>query len=67
VGNVADALSCLEIDSLKIQEEANSNLISNKCVNLIVMAIIPNRLQFTTFHPQANAIIERVQKVACCQ
>jgi hypothetical protein len=27
------------------------------------MAFKPNQLQLTTYHPQANAIIERVHKV----
>jgi hypothetical protein len=27
------------------------------------MALKPNQLQVTTYHPQANAIIERVHKV----
>jgi hypothetical protein len=27
------------------------------------MTLKPNQLQFTAYHPQANAIIERVQKV----
>jgi hypothetical protein len=31
------------------------------------MALKPNQLQVTTNHPQANAIIERVHKVAHCQ
>jgi hypothetical protein len=28
-----------------------------------IMALKPNQLQVTTYHPQANAIIERVHKV----
>jgi hypothetical protein len=40
---------------------ANSNVSSSKCVT--IMALKPNQLQFTTYHPQANAIIERVHKV----
>jgi hypothetical protein len=40
---------------------ANSNVTSNKCVKII--ALKPNQLQVTTYHPQANAIIERVHKV----
>jgi hypothetical protein len=39
----------------------NSNVNSNKCVTII--ALKPNQLQVTAFHPQANAIIERVHKV----
>jgi hypothetical protein len=41
--------------------EANSNVSSNKCVT--IMALKPNQLQVTTYHPQTNAIIERVHKV----
>jgi hypothetical protein len=40
---------------------ANSNVSSNKCVT--IMALKRNQLQVTTYHPQANAIIERVHKV----
>jgi hypothetical protein len=40
---------------------ANSNVSSNKCVT--IMALKPNQLQVTTYHPQAKAIIERVHKV----
>jgi hypothetical protein len=40
---------------------ANSNVSSNKCVT--IMALKPNQLQVTTYHPQANAIIEQVHKV----
>jgi hypothetical protein len=36
-------------------------MISNKCVT--IMALKPIQLQVTTYHPQANAIIERVHKV----
>jgi hypothetical protein len=39
----------------------NSNVSSNKCVT--IMTLKPNQLQVTTYHPQANAIIERVHKV----
>jgi hypothetical protein len=42
---------------------ANSNVISNKCVCKTIMALKPSQLQVTTYHPQANAIIERVHKV----
>jgi hypothetical protein len=42
---------------------ANSNVSSNKCVCKTIMALKPNQLQFITYHPQANAIIERVHKV----
>jgi hypothetical protein len=41
---------------------ANSNVSSNKCVK--IMALKPNQLQVTTIHTQANAIIERIHKVA---
>jgi hypothetical protein len=34
---------------------------SRKCVT--ILALKPNQLQVTTYHPQANAIIERVHKV----
>jgi hypothetical protein len=40
---------------------ANSNVSSKKCVT--IMALKPNQLQDTTYHPQANAIIERANKV----
>jgi hypothetical protein len=40
---------------------ANSNVSSNKCVT--IMALKPNQLQVTTYHQQANAIIERLHKV----
>jgi hypothetical protein len=43
---------------------ANSKVSSNKCVRKTIMALKPNQLQLTTFHPQANAIIERLHKVA---
>jgi hypothetical protein len=33
----------------------------------IIMALKPNQLQVTTYHTQANAIIERVHKVVSCQ
>jgi hypothetical protein len=39
----------------------NLNVSSNKCVAII--ALKPNQLQVTTNHTQANAIIERVNKV----
>jgi hypothetical protein len=41
----------------------NSNLSSNKCARKTIMAFKSNQLQVTTYHPQANAIIERVHKV----
>jgi hypothetical protein len=41
----------------------NSNMSSNKCVSKTIMALKPKQLQVTTYHPQANAIIERVHKV----
>jgi hypothetical protein len=37
------------------------------CVQLTNMALKPNKLQSTTINSQANAIIERVHKVLCCQ
>jgi hypothetical protein len=42
---------------------ANSNVTSNKCVNVTIMALKPNQLQVTSSITQANAIIERVHKV----
>jgi D-lyxose ketol-isomerase len=47
--------------------QANSNVSSNKCVCKTIMALKPNQLQVTTYHPQANAIIERIHKGLCCQ
>jgi transposase InsO family protein len=41
----------------------NSNVSLNKCIQVTIMALKPNQLQITTYHPQANAIIERVHKV----
>jgi hypothetical protein len=41
--------------------QANSNMSLNKCV--IIMVLKPNQLQVTEYHPQSNAIIERVHKV----
>jgi hypothetical protein len=46
---------------------ANSNVSSNKCVFKTIMALKTNQLQVTTYHPQANAIIQRVHKVEDCQ
>jgi hypothetical protein len=37
---------------------------SNKCVCKTVMALKPSQIRVTTFHPQANTIIERLHKVA---
>jgi hypothetical protein len=31
--------------------------------DITIMALKPNQLQVTTYHPQANAIIERVHKI----
>jgi hypothetical protein len=45
----------------------NSNVSSNKCVCKTIMALKPNQLEFTTFHEQANASIERVHKVVSSQ
>jgi nitrogenase subunit NifH len=36
---------------------------SSKFVCKTIIALKPNQLQATTYHPQANAIIERVRKV----
>jgi nitrogenase subunit NifH len=44
-------------------EGANSNVSSNKCDKKTIMALKPNQLQVTTYHPQANEVIERVHKV----
>jgi nitrogenase subunit NifH len=41
----------------------NSKVTSNECVCKTIMELKPNRLQVTTYHPQANAIIERVHTV----
>jgi hypothetical protein len=49
------------LNLLSLTVGANSNVISNKYVT--IMASKPNQLQITTYHPQANAIIERVHKV----
>jgi hypothetical protein len=49
--------------SFTMREGANSNVSSNKCVYKTIMALRPNQLQITTYHPQANAIIERLPKV----
>jgi hypothetical protein len=43
---------------------ANSNVSSNKFECKKIMARKPNQLQVTAIHPQVNAIIERVHKVA---
>jgi hypothetical protein len=51
----------LNLLSLKMGLKANSNVSSNKCVT--IMALKPYQLQFTAYHPQENAIIERVHKV----
>jgi hypothetical protein len=40
---------------------ADSNVSSNKSVT--IMSFNPNRLQVTTYHPQGNKIIERMQKI----
>jgi hypothetical protein len=53
--------------SLKMQEEDNSKVSTNKCTCKTIMALKPNQLQVKTYHPQANAIIERVHKVAYSQ
>jgi hypothetical protein len=41
----------------------NSNVTSNECACKTIMAFKSNQLQVTTYHPQANAIIQRVHKV----
>jgi hypothetical protein len=51
----------LNLLSLTMEKLANSNMSSNKYVT--IMASKPNQLQVTTYHPQANAIIEWVHKV----
>jgi hypothetical protein len=51
----------LNLLSLTMRVWENSNVSSNKCVT--IMALKPNQLQVTTYHPQANAIIERIHKV----
>jgi hypothetical protein len=43
-------------------EWAYSNLSSNKCVYKTIMASKLNQLQVIPYYPQANAIIELVQK-----
>jgi hypothetical protein len=53
----------LNLLSLTMAEVANSNLSSNKCICKTIMALKPNQLQVSAYHPQANAIIERVHKV----
>jgi hypothetical protein len=52
----------LNLLSLTMGVEENSNVSSNKCVCKTIMALKPNQLQVTTNRPQANAIIERVHK-----
>jgi hypothetical protein len=44
--------------SLTMGVLANLNMSSSKCVT--IMALKPNQLQVTTYHPQANAIIQLV-------
>jgi hypothetical protein len=51
----------LNLLSLTTGMWANLNVSSNKCVT--IMALKPSQLQFTTYHPKSNAIIERVHKV----
>jgi uncharacterized SAM-binding protein YcdF (DUF218 family) len=57
----------LNLLSLTMGVLANSNVSSIKCVYNTIMALKPNQLQVTTYHPQASAIIERVHKVTYCQ
>jgi hypothetical protein len=54
----------LNLLSLTMGVRANPNVSSNKCVCKTIMALKTNQLQVITYHPQANAIIERVHKVA---
>jgi hypothetical protein len=44
-------------------DRANSNMITNKCVRMTIMALKPNQLQVTTSRPQTNGITERLHKV----
>jgi hypothetical protein len=53
----------LNLLSLTMEVRANSNVGSNKCACKTFMALKPNQLQVKTYHPKANAIIERVHKV----
>jgi hypothetical protein len=46
---------------------ANSNVISNKRVQVTIMALKPNQLQIITNRQQANVIIELAHKLAYCQ
>jgi hypothetical protein len=48
---------------LTIAEGAIPNRISRKFVWKTIIALKPNKLQLTTIKPQANAIIERINKV----
>jgi hypothetical protein len=57
----------LNLLSLTMGVWANSNVSSNICVHNTIMALKPNQLQVTLYHPQANTIIERVNKVVICQ
>jgi hypothetical protein len=52
----------LKILSLIKELMANSNVSSNKYVTIMTL-LKPNQIQVTTYHPQANALIERVHKV----
>jgi hypothetical protein len=53
----------LNLLSLTMGTWANSNVISNKCVDKTITALKPNQLQVTTYHRQAHAIIKQVNKV----
>jgi hypothetical protein len=57
----------LNLLSLTMGAWANSNVSSNKCVKMTIMALKPNQIQITTITAPANAIIKRVHKVAYCQ
>jgi hypothetical protein len=52
-----------DLNLLSLTMGANSNVSSNKCVCNTITALKPNQLQVITYHPQANASIERVHKV----
>jgi hypothetical protein len=50
-------------DNRKMGEFKCEKVSSNKCVCKTIVALKPNQLQVTTTHTQANAIMERVNKV----
>jgi hypothetical protein len=53
-----------DLNLLSLTMEENSNVSSNKCLRKTIMGLKSNQLQVTTYHPQANAFMERVHKVA---